>query len=138
MGIQSEKPKKKHKEEKKYKGKIENDLYEKGNGKNNFINEEYDISLIKRKKKEFSYDISIKIESLNELLNGWDIKYGKEGMKNYLSIKDKKILLIGLLGLKNVGKSFVLSRLLNEDISQKEGSDNLYLKYMIDPKKILN
>ena len=50
-------------------------------------------------------------------------------------MKDKDILLIGFLGLKNTGKSFILSRLLNENVSQKEENDNLYLKYIINPKK---
>ena len=79
---------------------------------------------------KIDYDIIIKIETLKALLNGWEIKYGKEGKQNYLNKKDKKILLIGLLGLKNSGKTFILSRLFNEKISKKEESDNLYLKYI--------
>ena len=71
-------------------------------------------------------------------MNGWEIKYGKNRVKNFLTMKDKDILLIGFLGLKNTGKSFILSRLLNENVSQKEENDNLYLKYIINPKRILN
>ena len=51
-------------------------------------------------------------------------------MKNFLAMKDKDILFIGFLGLKNTDKSFIVSRLINEYVLQKEENDNLYLKYM--------
>ena len=94
--------------------------------------------IITNKQLNINYDIAKEIESLNKLLNGWEIKYGKNRVKNFLTMKDKDILLIGFLGLKNTGKSFILSRLLNENVSQKEENDNLYLKYIINPKRILN
>ena len=88
-----------------------------------------------KKRYRNNYDVAIRIESINKILDGWDIKYGIDGMKKYLSMKEKKILLIGLLGLKKSGKSFVLSKLLNENDFIAEESDNLYLKYAINPEK---
>ena len=82
-----------------------------------------------------NYDISIQIKTFNELLNGWEINYGKDGKKTYLSMKDKNILLVGLLGLKNVGKSYIISKLINESMGKKEESDNLFLKYIINHEK---
>ena len=76
-----------------------------------------------------SYDIKIKMESLNELINGWEIKYGVE-MNKYIDMINKEILLIGILGLKNRGKSYILSKLLKENEYKKEENNNLYLKYI--------
>jgi hypothetical protein len=87
----------------------------------------------KKQNNEYNYDVAIKIGSLNELLKGWNIKYGKNDKTKYLSMKDKKILSIGLLGLKNAGKSFIISKLLgllNENIVyENEDPDYLYVKY---------
>ena len=89
----------------------------------------------KLKKIEFNYDIEIRMESLNELLNGWDINYGINGMNKYKDMKNKEVLLIGILGLKNKGKSYLLSKLLKEDEYNKEENDNLYLKYIENKQK---
>ena len=59
----------------------------------------------KKTKIPFKFDIGIRMESLNDLLNGWDITYGIEGKNKYLEMINKDILLIGILGLKNKGKS---------------------------------
>ena len=90
------------------------------------IKEKESMSLKKYKRK---YDMAIKINLLNELINGWDIKYGNEGKNKYIDMKNKDILLIGLIGLKNKGKSFILSKLLKENEYEKEENDELYLKY---------
>ena len=85
-----------------------------------------------------SYDIGIRMESLNDLLNGWDITYGIEGTNKYLEMINKDILLIGILGLKNKGKSYFLSKLLNEDEYIKDENNILYLKYIINNEKKFN
>ena len=92
----------------------------------------------KKIKKGFNYDIEIRMESLNELLNGWDIKYGNDGMNKYINMRNKDILLIGIIGLKNRGKSYLLSKLLKENEYKKEDSNNLYLKYVINNQKNFN
>lgn len=88
----------------------------------------------KNRKYKQKYDLAIKITSLNNILNGWDIKYGNNSINKYLDMKNKDILLIGLIGLKNKGKSFILSKLFKENDYQKEENDNLYLKYMTNNK----
>ena len=78
------------------------------------------------------------MEPLSELVNGWDIKYGMNGLNNYKDMKNKDILLIGILGLKNRGKSYILSKLLKEDEYKKEENDNLFLKYITNKQKNFN
>ena len=46
------------------------------------------ISSLKCKR---NYDIEIRMESLSELINGWDIKYGINGMNNYIDMRNKDI-----------------------------------------------
>ena len=45
-------------------------------------------------------------------------------------MKNEKILKIGLLGLKNSGKSFVLSKILGENIFDKKETEQLYLRFV--------
>ena len=85
---------------------------------------------IKQAHNEYNYDVGIRIESLNQLLKGWDIKYGKNDKTKYISMKNKQLLLIGLLGFKNSGKSFFISKLLDENTYEKEEKDYLYIKYI--------
>ena len=51
-------------------------------------------------KSKRNYDILIRIESLNQLMKGWDINYDNDGKKKYLDMKNREILLISILGLK--------------------------------------
>ena len=119
------------KEESNKKNEIKSDLI---NNKNNIKSNK----IIEGKTNNRNYDIKIRMESLNELLNGWDIKYGGDGMNKYMDMRNKEILLIGILGLKNKGKSYILSKLLKEDEYKKEENDNLYLKYIINKQKNFN
>jgi hypothetical protein len=89
-------------------------------------------------KSKRNYDIAIRIESLNQLLKGWDIKYDNDGMKKYLDMKNREILLISILGLKNKGKSYIISRILKENEYEKEENDQLYLKYVTNNQKNFN
>ena len=124
--------------------KIENDRLISENRNLNSENEKYKRLILsyesKTKKiiKDFNYDIKIRMESLNELLNGWDIKYGNDGMNKYMNMRNKDILLIGIIGLKNRGKSYLLSKLLKENEYKKEDNNNLYLKYIINSNKNFN
>ena len=71
-------------------------------------------------KLENFYDVIISIRSIRDLSNkdeGWPIKWNKNitSTKEFLN-SDKKLLKIGVLGNGNIGKSFLLSRLFNDDI----------------------
>jgi hypothetical protein len=109
--------------------------------KSNLIKDKNNIqnSTIKDvKKSKRNFDIEIRMESLKDLIFGWDIKYGSEGMNKYLNMKNNDILLIGILGLKNKGKSYILSKLLKENEYIKEENNNLYLKYITNQQKNFN
>ena len=87
----------------------------------------------------FNYDIAIEIESFNQIINGWDIKFGNNnGKKIYLEMRNKDTLLIGILGLKNKGKSYIISKILKENQYEKEANDLLYLKYIKINQKNFN
>ena len=55
------------------------------------------------------YDAVIEIDSINKLsTSGWKINYNEDRKEIYDKIVKEKTLKIGVLGLNNVGKSFVL------------------------------
>ena len=63
------------------------------------------------------YDIVFEIDSLENLkINGWKIGIAENGEKNYLEKKDKKCTLVSVLGNKNIGKSYILSKISNHEI----------------------
>jgi len=69
------------------------------------------------KSPEEYYDVIVDISSINSLKNeGWQIKYNKERIETYQKIISEETLKIGVLGLNNVGKSFLLSKIVKMDI----------------------
>ena len=69
------------------------------------------------KSAEEYYDVVIDINSIISLKNeGWSIKYNKERASIYEKIISKKTIKIGVLGINNVGKSFLLSKLVKSEI----------------------
>ena len=100
--------------------------------------------LIEKKRKEsenlntynidIKYEIALKFNLLRDLLYGWKIKYGPDYEIKYSKLKNEKLLVIGLLGMKNTGKSFIVSKILNENLYDKKETDYLYLRYMIKNK----
>ena len=87
---------------------------------------------------DYRYDIALKIDSLKDLRQGWEIKYNIDTQKNYSSFKNQNMLTIGLLGMKNVGKSFVVSKILNEKAPDKKETNFLFLRYITKPKTDFN
>ena len=57
------------------------------------------------------YDVIVSIQSIKDIIKGWNIKLSKEFEKNYKSNISEKILKIGVIGNSNKGKSFILSNL---------------------------
>jgi len=79
---------------------------------NNQTKEDYLV-----KPEEQYYDVVIDINSINSLRNeGWAIKYNKERKEIYEKIVGEQTIKIGVLGLNNVGKSFLLSKLVRAEI----------------------
>ena len=70
-----------------------------------------------KKKAEDYYDVIVDINSINSLRNeGWEIKYNKNRKKEYQKIIGKQTIKIGVLGLNNVGKSYLLSKIVRIEI----------------------
>jgi hypothetical protein len=69
-----------------------------------------------RKKLENFYDIIVDIDSLRHMVKGWKVKFTEIGKKNYDIMKDKELLIVGVVGNRNRGKSFVLSKLSNVNL----------------------
>ena len=70
-----------------------------------------------KKKAEDFYDVIIDIDSIISLKKtGWKIKYNKERKEIYEKIINEKTIKLGVLGLNNVGKSYLLSKIAKIDI----------------------
>ena len=97
------------------------------------------IEKLKNKNKAYKnynintkYDIALKIDTLKDLMNGWEIKYNSNYNIKYSNLRNEKITLVGFIGLKNTGKSFIISKLLKEEINDKKYDNYLYLRYLTD------
>ena len=105
---QSEKIEKLKEKEKELKKNIE-----KANKENNLLNNKpiYD----EQKFIDF-YDIILKINSIRDVLNGWNIEFSEKGKDYYKRMKEGNFLKIGVAGAGNKGKSFLLQKLANIDL----------------------
>ena len=72
--------------------------------------------LYENKKPEDFYDTTIKINSIIDLAHGWDILMIEKGKKNYEQYKNDPIIIIGVIGNENKGKSKFLSKISDMDI----------------------
>jgi len=63
-----------------------------------------------RQFEEF-YDVIIKINSINNLIEGWDILMNDRGKANYQTHKTQKYVKIGVIGNENKGKSTILQKI---------------------------
>ena len=62
------------------------------------------------------YDIILKINSIRDILNGWNISFSEKGKEYYEKMKVKNFLKIGVTGVGNKGKSFLLQKLANIEL----------------------
>ena len=62
------------------------------------------------------YDIILKINSIRDILNGWNIEFSENGKEYYEKMKTKDFLKVGVAGLGNKGKSFLLQKLANIEL----------------------
>ena len=70
-----------------------------------------------KKKAEDFYDVIIDIDSINSLKKvGWQIKYNEERKEIYEKIISEQTIKLGVLGINNVGKSYLLSKIVKVDI----------------------
>ena len=84
------------------------------------------------------YDVIIEIDSINKLVkSGWKINYNEKRKESYEKIIKEETLKIGVLGLNNVGKSYILGLLVNQNVPSGYSVETkgISIKY-IDEKKL--
>ena len=70
--------------------------------------------------KDDIYDIIIDIKTFEDLKNnGWEIMMHENGEKKYFKQKEININIVGILGGGNVGKTFILHKLINKGYNEK-------------------
>ena len=96
----------------------------------NFIRLE-SIDYFKHKKFEDFYDVIIDIKSIKDINKGWNIKMNKNGEMRFNEYKNKKALVIGIIGNSNKGKSFFLSKISKIDLPSGTSirTEGLSIKY---------
>ena len=85
-----------------------------------------------KKQIEEYYDVVIDINSINSLKNeGWTIKYNKKSEAIYDKIASEETMKIGLLGITNAGKSYLLSKIVKSEIPNGNivGTKGISIKY---------
>lgn len=66
--------------------------------------------------KQDLYDLEININSILGFLKGWDITFGKNGKEKYEKAKKNREKIFSVIGNKNKGKSFLLSKIVGRDL----------------------
>jgi len=73
---------------------------------------------IEKSSEKGEYDIVICIDSMHSLkAEGWKIKYPK-GKEEYERKMKKEVIIVGVIGNRNKGKSFILQKLSDFDVKQ--------------------
>ena len=62
------------------------------------------------------YDVEVNINSILDIIKGWEITFTKEGKKRFENAKEISMKIISVIGNKNRGKSFVLSKISNKNL----------------------
>jgi len=62
------------------------------------------------------YDVEININSILEIKKGWDVTFSKEGKKKFEDAKKLPIKIFSVIGNKNRGKSYVLSKISGKNL----------------------
>jgi len=62
------------------------------------------------------YDLEININSILGFLKGWDITFGEGGREKYENAKKNREKIFSVIGNKNKGKSFLLSKIVGRDL----------------------
>jgi len=57
------------------------------------------------------YDVIVHIDSIKDINKGWKIEFNEKIKEKYESIKNQKMIKIGVIGNLNRGKSFILSKI---------------------------
>ena len=57
------------------------------------------------------YDLIVDIKSIKNIDQGWNLKMNERGLQNYLKYVKEEVIIIGVIGNSNKGKSFILQKL---------------------------
>ena len=89
-----------------------------------------ELNLQNKKREEF-YDVIININSIVGLKKGWEIKMNEKGLEKYNAYKNKELMSIGVIGNRNKGKSFLLSKISKISLITGESisTEGLSIKY---------
>lgn len=88
--------------------------------KNDNLNSEINILKKTEEKQKLGknpldfYDIIVNINSMQNIKNGWEVKINENGKKIIDSEEKNKKLVIGVIGNRNKGKSFLLQAISGE------------------------
>ena len=77
------------------------------------------------------YDVIVCIDSILGIESGWKVKYSGKGKEIYEKMKNKELVKVGVLGLRNKGKSWLLQKFLNKDLPKGTSikTEGLSIKY---------
>ena len=86
---------------------------------------------IKNNKAIEYYDVIVCIDSLLGIESGWKVKYSERGKEIYEKMKNKELVKVGVVGLRNKGKSWILQKFLNKDLPKGTSikTEGLSIKY---------
>lgn len=83
------------------------------------------------------YDVVVDVNSIENVVNGWNIECTDEGMKQYEEKSKEKSCVVGVVGNKNKGKSFLLEKIAGLELPYGHSvtTRGLSVKYPIDKYK---
>ena len=90
------------------------------------------IPKFKKSQNSKPYDLEININSFSGILKGWDLTFnGEEGKQNYKEACENYVKIFSVIGNKNRGKSFLLSKISGRPIKNgfSETTKGLSLSY---------
>ena len=86
--------------------------FDKINEENNLLKKTEELKDFKNSQMEKFYDIVISINSIKDInKEGWEVKFDENGKDKYEKHKDMDLIILGVLGNNNKGKSFLLSKI---------------------------
>ena len=108
---------------------IENDLKK----KQSKWDMQFAIDIKNHKAIEY-YDVIVCIDSILGIESGWKVKYSEKGKEIYEKMKNKELVKVGVVGLRNKGKSWILQKFLNKDLPKGTSikTEGLSIKYPND------
>ena len=77
------------------------------------------------------YDIIVCIDSILGIESGWKVKSTEKGKTLYEKMKNEPIVKVGVVGLRNKGKSWLLQKFLNKTLPKGTSikTEGLSIKY---------